>query len=145
MSLKLNPYLTFSGNARAALNFYHETLGGDLTITTFADFQAPVPDEAADMVMHGQLTTPTGLMILASDGGVMDHVDPGLGNPQVEVALLGSADEDENAARGWFEGLSQGGEVTMQLDKAPWGDVVGSFTDRFGIRWMINLEAPKTS
>ncbi|WP_129657049.1 VOC family protein [Rothia uropygialis] len=143
MSLTLNPYLTFSGDARAALNFYHEALGGELTIATFADFEAPVPQDAADLVMHGQLVTRNGITILASDGGIMDQVAPGLGNPQVEVTLLGSASEDENAARGWFEGLSQDGEVTMPLEKAPWGDVFGSFTDQFGIRWMINLEAPE--
>lgn len=143
MPLRLNPYLTFSGDARAALNFYHETLGGDLTISTFADFKAPVPEDQADKVMHGQLTTPNGLLIHASDGGVMDRVPPQLGNPQVEVSLLGNAETDEKEARGWFEGLSQGGEVTMQLDKAPWGDIFGSFTDKFGIRWLINLEGPK--
>lgn len=143
MSLRLNPYLTFTGDTRAALSFYHETLGGELTISTFADFQAPVPEEEADKVMHGQLSAPNGLVILASDGGVMDRVPRQLGNPQVEVAILGNAETDEKEARGWFEGLSQGGEVTMPLDKAPWGDVFGSFTDKFGIRWMINLEATK--
>ncbi|MCT1368088.1 VOC family protein [uncultured Kocuria sp.] len=143
MSLQLNPYLTFTDDARAALNFYHETLGGDLTVSTFADFQAPVDEKDADKVMHGQLATPHGLLILASDGGIMDAVPRQIGNPQVEVALLGSAQTDEQEARGWFEGLSQGGEVTMPLEKAPWGDVFGSFTDKFGVRWMINLEAPK--
>ena len=38
--MKLNPYLAFRDNARAAMEFYHSVFGGDLTVNTFADFQS---------------------------------------------------------------------------------------------------------
>ena len=40
MSVWLNPYLSFSDNAREAMSFYHSVFGGELTVSTFADFDA---------------------------------------------------------------------------------------------------------
>ena len=34
----LNPYLNFNGNAREAITFYQQVLGGELNISTFAEF-----------------------------------------------------------------------------------------------------------
>jgi PhnB protein len=31
--------------------------------------------------------------------------------------------------------------VTMPLEKAPWGDIFGMCTDRFGISWLVNVAA----
>lgn len=31
----------------------------------------------------------------------------------------------------------------MPLAKAPWGDMFGSFTDPFGIEWLVNVAAKK--
>ena len=41
MTSRLNPYLNFNGNARQALEFYHGVFGGNLTLSTFAEFGAP--------------------------------------------------------------------------------------------------------
>ena len=44
-----------------------------------------------------------------------------------------------------FDGLSEGGKVTMPLNKTFWGAYFGMFTDKFGINWMINHDiAPET-
>ncbi|MEI9810727.1 MAG: VOC family protein [Bacteroidota bacterium] len=40
-----------------------------------------------------------------------------------------------------FNSLSAGGTVTVPMSKAPWGDYFGMFTDKFGIKWMINHQA----
>ncbi len=48
--------------------------------------------------------------------------------------------DDEAELRGYFEGLSAGGTVTVPFEKAPWGDM---FTDTFGINWMVNGVAPE--
>jgi PhnB protein len=51
----------------------------------------------------------------------------------------------ENAAelRGYFDKLSAKGQVDQPLEQAPWGDSFGMVTDRFGIRWMVNITQPK--
>lgn len=103
-----NPYINFQGRTREALEFYHEALGGDLTLLA-ADPQGP-PKEAGpdDRIMHGALTS-DGLLIMGSDG----HPDypPTLGD-NVAIALSGSDHERLSAA---FEKLSAGGQVKQPL------------------------------
>jgi PhnB protein len=40
MTVRLNPYLSFRDNAREAMTFYESVLGGELSLSTFADFHA---------------------------------------------------------------------------------------------------------
>ena len=66
MASRLNPYLNFNGSARQALDFYRSVFGGNLTLSTFAEFgMADAPD--ADKIMHGQLETDAGYTIMAAD------------------------------------------------------------------------------
>ena len=53
-----------------------------------------------------------------------------------------SGDEGDTL-RGYFEKLSDGGTVTMPLEKQMWGDEFGMLTDRFGIAWMVNINQPR--
>jgi PhnB protein len=53
----------------------------------------------------------------------------------ISVSLSGDGDE----LRGYFQKLSDGGSVTMPLEKQMWGDEFGMCTDRFGIAWMANI------
>jgi PhnB protein len=62
--------------------------------------------------------------------------------PGTNVSLSLSG-EDEATLRGYFEKLSDGGSVTMPLEKAPWGDMFGMCTDRFGTQWLVNVSAPQ--
>ena len=34
---------------------------------------------------------------------------------------------------------SEGGVVTLPLEKQMWGDVFGAVNDRYGISWMVNI------
>ncbi|MGV9171963.1 MAG: VOC family protein [Promethearchaeia archaeon] len=36
--------------------------------------------------------------------------------------------------------LSAGGKIETPLEKMFWGDLFASFTDRYGIQWMIDAE-----
>ena len=132
MATKLNPYLSFRDTATEAMDFYQSVLGGELTRSTFGESHMDVEPAEADKVMHSQLETPGGLTLMAADTPTgMDH-NPGT---NVSVSLSG---EDETELRGWFEGLSAGGTVTVPMERAPWGDTFGMFTDKFGISWMVN-------
>jgi PhnB protein len=48
---------------------------------------------------------------------------------------------DETAMREYFDKLSHGGDVTLPLEKAAWGDIFGMCVDKFGVTWMINVSA----
>ena len=56
MSILLNPYLGFRDSAREAMTFYQSVFGGELTISTFAEFQASEDPAEQDKVMHAELT-----------------------------------------------------------------------------------------
>jgi PhnB protein len=132
MPVRLNPYLSFQDSAREAMTFYQSVLGGELTISTYADFNASEDPAEQDKVMHSQLETPDGLVLMAADTPAgMEH------QPQAGVSVSLSGD-DEAKLRGFWERLSEGGMVLMPFEKAPWGAVFGMCVDRFGTSWMVN-------
>ncbi|RSN19485.1 hypothetical protein DMC63_14890 [Streptomyces sp. WAC 05977] len=133
MGSRLNPYLRYDGNARQAMEFYHQVLGGKLEIGTIADFGSPGSPDAGK-VMHAELVTPHGYSLMACDvDGQIEDVPHSPGN-NVAVYLGGDGE-----LRGHFEKLSVGGTVTMPLEKQVWGDEAGALVDRFGITWMVNI------
>lgn len=136
MPTRLNPYLSFQDDAREAMTFYQDVFGGALNVSTFGDFGGTGdPDEGA-LVMHAQLETPNGFTLMASDSPrSMGQRDAG-GN--FSVSLSG---DDDAELRGYWEKLADGASITMPLAEAPWGDVFGMLTDRFGVPWMVSIGA----
>jgi PhnB protein len=132
----LNPYLSFRGNAREAMTFYQSVFGGDLRVDTFGDSGMSQDPAEVDLVMHAQLSTPSGLNLMGSDTPA--RLDLTVGD-NVSVSLSG---EDEAELRRYWDGLVAGGTVTMPMERAPWGDTFGMCVDRFGIHWMVNATAP---
>ena len=132
MASRLNPYLAFNGTAREAMEFYKSALGGELTLSTFGEFGAP---EGVDPngVMHAQLETPSGFTVMASD--TMSG-QPAPDQSSISVSLSG---DDADELRGYWDKLSEGGTVTMPLERQMWGDEFGMLTDRFGTSWMVNI------
>ena len=133
MTVELSPYLHFRDDARDAMGHYHSVLGGELTLSTFREMGGMgMPEEEQDKVMHGRLVTSEGMVIMGADTpSHMEYVPGGY-----SVSLSG---DDEARLRACFEGLSEGGKVTEPLVAAPWGDVFGMFTDKFGVDWMVNI------
>lgn len=132
----LNPYLSFRDNAREALNFYQSVFGGDLRVSTFGDYQASEDPAESDKIMHGMLTTPQGLVLMGADTpNSMEYRE----GSSISISLSG---EDEAELRGYYDKLSaDGGSVTVPMEKSPWGDVFGMCTDRYGIGWLVNVNA----
>jgi PhnB protein len=131
----LNPYLNFAdGNTREAMEFYASVFGGEVTYSTFGEIEMPgVGADEADLIMHSQLTTPSGFSLMAAD------VPKSMGmeaSPNGTIALSGDEVEE---LRGYFEKLTEGGQIAVPLEQAPWGDYFGQVTDRFGVSWMANI------
>lgn len=131
MTSLLNPYLSFRDNARAAMEFYRGVFGGELTVSTFGDLGAPGVQE--DLVMHAQLSTPSGFTLMASDSPPGNERTIG---DNIAVSLSG---DDAEELRGYWEKLSEGGTVSLPLEKQMWGDEFGMCTDRFGINWYVDI------
>ena len=134
MAARLNPYISFPGTAREAMEHYKGVFGGTLTLSTFGEFGAPDP-ETADKIMHGMLETDSGFTLMGAD------TPPGMehraGN-NIAVSLSGDA-ADGDRLRGYWTRLSEGGTVSVPFEKQMWGDEFGACEDRFGIGWMVNI------
>ncbi len=139
MTTRLNPYLSFTSNAREAMDFYHSVFGGQVTLSTFAEMPNMPGLEASDTdkIMHSMLETDGGLVLMCAD----TPTSMGDADANSTVSLSG---EDETELRGYWDSLSADGEVTMPLDKAPWGDSFGMCVDRFGVPWMVNIAGSPT-
>ena len=133
MPTRLNPYLSFRDDAREAMEFYRTVFGGELTVSTFGDFGATDDPAEKDKVMHSQLESPGGLVLMGADTpNSMAFVSGG----SISVSLSG---DDDDELTGYWKKLSDGGTVQEPLSKAPWGDSFGMCTDRFGVSWLVNI------
>ncbi len=133
MPTRLNPYLSFRDSARDAMDFYHSVFGGEVASNTFAELQGSDDPSEQDKIMHSQLETPGGLVLMAAD--TPNSMEWSAGS-NFAVSLSG---EDDAELRGYWDKLVDGGTVTVPLEKAPWGDSFGMCADKFGINWMVNI------
>ncbi|MEU3270014.1 VOC family protein [Saccharomonospora sp. NPDC006951] len=132
MASRLNPYISFDGTARPAMEFYRDVFGGDLAVNTFGE-SGMAGSEGADKVMHATLETGSGFTLMASDTPPGMEYKPGT---NISVSLSG---DDAAELRSYWDKLSKDGTVTVPLEKQMWGDEFGACTDRFGIGWMVNI------
>ena len=136
MKLQLYAYLNFDGTCREAMSLYQSVLGGELKMQTFAEAGMGQDPKTANQIIHSYLDNGT-VSLFGSD--VADHGPVQLGN-SVNLCLFGT---DEAKLTDIFSKLSAGGKVDMPLAKQFWGDVYGTFTDKYGIHWMVNLGEAK--
>ncbi len=135
MSVKLNPYLNFRTEARAAMEFYKSVFGGNLQVMTYKDGGMSQGPDTDNLVMHSELSGDHGLTLMGADNPPDMPLQSG---NTITIALTGN---DEKMLRGYWDKLSNGGTIAMPLEKAPWGDHFGMCTDKFGIQWMVNISA----
>lgn len=140
----INPYLSFDGKTEEAFSFYKSVFGGEFAGGIMRWGDAPgcgegemkLADSDKQKVMHMQLPISGGNVLMGSDS--IQGLGPGLtvGN-NVTIAI--GPDSREEADR-IFARLSEGGEIQMPMADAFWGGYFGSFADKFGINWLINVE-----
>ena len=133
MSVNLNPYLNFRDNTREAMQFYQSVFGGKLDMNTFKEYNASEDPSEDDKIMHSQLEADNGIVFMAADTPAsMDY------RQGTNMAMSLSGDDDATLS-GYYEKLADGGQVTMPLEVAPWGDKFGMVTDKYGIDWLVNI------
>lgn len=135
-NLSCTPYLFFEGNCREAMKFYQQIFGGELEMRTYEQGESNCPAALKDHIMHAYLSGGE-IVIMASD----HPGSGGLGSGAVQIALGGT---DEEKSRKIFNILSKGGEIEHPLKKEVWGDLFGSFKDKYGIYWMMNITSQQS-
>jgi len=134
--LGVNPYIAFKGNCRAAIDFYKSALDAQVVFTQTVG-ESPMSNMGPpDNIMH--------CTIKVGDSTIMMCDDPrpdaaaGGGNISLAIGL-----NDPARAKQLFGNLAKSGTVIMPLEKTFWAEAFGMVTDQFGIKWMINCDAPK--
>lgn len=144
---KVSTYLNFKNETEAAFNFYKTVFGTEFSgmgISRFGDIPAqegmpPLSDEDKNLIMHIELPILGGHLLMGTDTPESMGFQINMGNNS-HICL----DIDTRAeANSIFGALSAGGQVTMPLDDMFWGAYYGSFTDKFGVNWMVNCYEPK--
>lgn len=143
---RVGTYLNFPRNTEEAFNFYKSVFGGEFEggISRFSSVPpqpgAPaIAEEDKNLVMHVCLPILGGHRLMGTDApeSMGFKVVPG-NNVYVSLHPDTRAEADRI-----FAALSAGGKVEMPLQDMFWGDYFGSFTDRFGVQWMINCDEKK--
>jgi PhnB protein len=135
------PYLTFDGSCREAMEFYARTLHAEIeSMFTFAGTPAEehVKPEVRSQIMHASLTMNGRTILMASDAGGMPVEKAG--GMSVSIVMDDTADAERI-----FAALSDGGKVTMPIDKTFWAERFGMCVDRYGTPWMINSGMPQAA
>ena len=133
--MQVQPYLHFNGCCEEAIEFYRRVLGAEVSfLTRFKDSPEPAraPPGSENKVMHATFHI-GGATVMASD----------CGPPKLEGFSMSITVAGEDQAQRLFAGLSEGGQVRMPLTKTFFSPGFGMLTDRFGVPWMIHVEAPK--
>ncbi|WP_247234136.1 VOC family protein [Telluribacter sp. SYSU D00476] len=135
----VNTYLNFTGNTEEAFNFYKSVFGGEfLALQRFKDTPeaGKLPPEDQDKIMHVALPIGAGNVLMATDAlESMGHTLTVGNNFSISINTDSEAEADQ-----LFNGLAEGGQVTVPLEKAFWNAYFGMVTDKFGIQWMVNYD-----
>ena len=134
-NMLVQPYLFFGGRCEEALEFYRSAIGAEVEmLTRFRDSPEPqpgLPDCFEEKVMHASVRIGKSTL-MASDGQCE-------GTQNFDGFSLSITVDDAAEAERVFAALSEGGLVTMPLEKTFWAPKYGMLQDRFGVGWMVSV------
>ena len=155
MTITTTTHLNFRGTARQALKFYRSVFGGRLVAATYGDLGMPADMPGADKIVFGSVENEDGFRLMAYDIPGQDDPDSSTtaGTTRRENGAtvtdrtffqsLQGQDLDEVST--YWKALSDGAEIIEPLAASAWSAGFGMLTDRFGVTWVIDVQAPHAS
>lgn len=138
---RVQPYLFFNGRCEEAVEFYRKALDAKLEmLMRYKESPEPasppggLPPGFENKVMHAEFQV-GGTKIMVSDGCSAQA-------PRFEGFALALPVDTEPDADRRFNALAEGGKVMMPLMRTFWSPRFGMVQDRFGVLWMVMVEAP---
>jgi PhnB protein len=137
--MQVTPYLFFDGRCEEAIEFYKKAVGAQVgMMMRFKESpEPPQPGMCApgseNKIMHSCLRIGD-TAVMASDGRAQ-------GKPEFKGFTLSLNAKDEAEAERLFKALSDGGQVHMPLAKTFFAKSFGMVADKFGVGWMVLVEA----
>lgn len=135
----INPYLTFDGTCEAAFEFYKSVFQKEFDyFERFKNMPSQdgqqIPEDIGEKVMHVSLQISKETILMGCDANPLMGQEVKNGN-NISISISTGSEEE---AKTLFDGLSDGGQIAMPLEKTFWGALFGMFIDKFGINWMVN-------
>ncbi|HEY5601638.1 MAG TPA: VOC family protein [Gammaproteobacteria bacterium] len=135
----IQAYLFFEGRCEEALNYYRDAIGAEILMQMRykESPEPPPPGKLApgfeNKIMHASFRVGD-TVVMASDGMCS-------GKPGFQGFSLSLTVNNETQADRLFAALADSGQVQMPLEKTFWSARFGMLVDRFGVSWMIGVEA----
>jgi len=137
--MKVEPYIFFEGRCEEALEFYKKVLGAEVTmLLRYSDSPEPVP---AGMVPPGSEQKIMHCGFRIGDSTLNGSDGNCLGKPVFQGFSLTVTVPDVAKCNTVFAALAEGGEVKMPLSKTFFSPQFGMVTDKFGVGWMVIVDA----
>lgn len=137
-------YLNFPRTTEEAFLFYQSVFGGEFQggIMRMKDIpqqegQPAISEADGNLVMHVALPIMGGFVLMGTDATESHGFNLLMGN-NVYINLQPDTRSEADAL---FAALSAGGVIEMPMQDMFWGDYFGSFTDKFGVKWMVNTSS----
>jgi PhnB protein len=130
--MQVQPYLDFDGRCDEALEFYKKAVGaqvGMLMRFKEAPDKSMISPGIEEKVMHSAVQVGDSTVRM-SDGRCT-------GKPNFHGIALTILAKTEAEADKLFNGLAEGGKVTMPLAKTFFSPKFGMVADKFGVGWMV--------
>lgn len=146
LSTRVCTYLNFPGNTEEAFLFYQSVFNTQFAgrgIQRFGDVPEgagypQVAESLKKMVLHVELPIIGNHVLMGTDAPKEMGFEVKVGN-NMHISLEPSSREETDRI---FNALSAGGVISMPLQDMFWGAYFGSFTDQYGINWMLNFQKP---
>jgi PhnB protein len=133
--LHTTPFLLFDGNCAEAMTFYHQCLGGELTLTKLGDspMKDQLPPEKHSRLINAHLKSGD-IDISATDWMASPAFEPVLGNMSA-IFVVGEGYDELKAV---FDKLADGADKQrfQELHDLPIG-TYGQFYDKYGVQWIF--------
>ena len=134
--LGVNPSIAFKGNCRLAIEFSKSALEAQVLFTQSVG-ESPMSEMGPpENIMHCTLKIGDSTIMMCDD----PRPDTAIGGGSISLAI---GLNDPERAKQIFGKLAKDGSVVMPLEKTFWAEAFGMVTDKFGIKWMVNCDAPK--
>lgn len=138
---KVSTYLNFNRKTEEAFNFYKSVFGGEfvdgihrMSEVPPQDGQPPLSEEDKNLVMHVELPIMNGThSLMGTDAPESMGFDLKTGNNMYVCIQTDTRDQLEEL----FNKLSNDGKVEMEPQDMFFGSYFASFTDKYGVNWML--------
>ena len=133
--MKLELFINFNGNCREAVAFYAKVFESEVqNLMTYGetppDANYPVPEADKDKIMYA------GIQIGGITVMFMDMPSDSLCVVGSNINPTISVDSQDEVKR-LFNGLKEGGNVYMDLQKTFFSELYGMVEDKYGVIWQI--------